>query len=615
MLPGGSVMAGVALRGVRAGERTEVATGGADEAPGDLNFLMHHAGMLLDEASKVGVHTPERFIFRGAQVFYRRGRPSEARVAGVVLSADGQAIIPWSTDPAPQWAEDGGMLPIDASRTHQSARVSQTESGPVLGRWWNLDEHVRSSFVPWRDFADLAESEADFPEALQGVARFVLGKLKEDGDAAAGYALSESGAPWRDKLVRRVKLRLVELRHAAGMDGETRPEEDSGADTTSKAAAWMAETFENGGKVSAEDLLEQAKSYPWAPWLPGAGFDFAFVLRRLTRLVWQNEVEADAGRACAQRPGLVRGIYVEEVLAVQTSQTWLPGMEARELRDRHGRIVATIDASKAELTAVHNGLAILRSPLGNRLLKNLVLTAHRQAEAGEALFNRVQFDGGYQGMAKALSYAKRDFGELVALAKMGQHVNWQSRNDIHRGGGWWLVHDKRGGPGAPGFVRFTLADCFLPGFAAGLAQDGGSSLSARLARRLLPELPCEPPMGGLNERSHGAVWVLHRLFLLELVDRAEELAKDGFVVIPMKRFQELAQTAGLPANLLERVLKAWTEGESETAPKMVERNGDGWRLALATYQPEHDFIVDAGQRRASGRSGGRTKADKRKGGR
>lgn len=552
---------------------------------------------LLAEAEAVGVIVPHGMEPAEVVVFYRDGRPVEARVSG---NLDGAT---WATAPAPRWAKGGGLLPEDDEKPHAYARAN--------GSWGNRTV-TRAAHSAFSMLEDLAEAHVDLPEALQSVVRLVLERLAvSGGEPLAAWTLTETGAALRARLAADMKKRLRELRRATGMEEWPPPTDESAV--TRAAAGWMAKAFSVDGADSAQDLLRHAEANPWAPWFPEGDESFPFLLRRLVRLLWRNGLEAEAERARAKRPALVRGIYVGELVAMQTSQLPLPGIEERELRDRRGRIVATIDASAADLTVVHHGLAILRSPVGHRLVKNLVLTTHRQAEVGEVLFNRVQYDGGWSGVAEALSYSRQDFSELKALAKMGQHVNWQSRDGIQQGGGWWLVYDKRGGPGAPGFVRFTLADCFLPGFATDLARNGGNSFSARLARRLVPELPFEPPTGGVNERSHGAVWNLHRLFLAELVDRAEELAKHGLVVVKPEEWQTMAQTAGLPANLLGRVLKAWTEGENETAPKMVERDGDQWRLALDTYRPEHDFIVDNGHRQTSGRIRGRKQADKRKG--
>lgn len=603
----------------QSGGRVNVRVVGADEVPLQSEIANAHIRLLVDEAVKAGVRPPAWFIFGSAQIFYKRGRPVEARMSGATRKVahytdDGQPVWlfpPWSTDSAPHWSDDGGMTPEDAGRTYQAARSQAVEQSgelqPVLRRWWNLHEHSPRSFVFWRDLADLAESEADFPLAAQGVARAVLEKMRDRPPGTAAYALSEAGASWQHKLVKGIKARLIELRQVAGMDGEAPPADDAGAEVTRKASAWLAEMFPKDGAESAEELRRRAMPEPWAPWWPEDDQNFAFVLRVLALLVWRNEVEAEAERARRNRPGLVRKVYADQLVAVQTNQLPLPGLESRELRDRSGRIVATIDGTVADLALVHDGLEALRAPMGNRLMKDLVLTAHRQYEVGEALYNVVRYEGGWSGLAEAVLHSGRDLRDLKALATMGQHVQWQSRDGIHQGGGWWTWSAKRGGPGASGFVRFTLADCLLPGFAAAMKQDDGHALSARQARRLVPELPYEPPTGAVNERSQGAVWSLHRLFLVELVDRAEELARNGLVVVKDERWREMAKLAELPISLLPKVLASWTEGESDKAPKMVERDGHGWRLALDVYGPEHGFLVEAGQRRIDGRKGGQKK--------
>mgnify|MGYP003373755594 CR=1 FL=1 len=288
------------------GGRVNVRVVGADEVPLQSDIANAHMRLLLAEAIKVGVRPPAWFIFGSAQIFYQRGRPVEARMSGATRKVahytdDGQPVWlfpPWSTDSAPRWSEDGGMMPEDARRTYQAARNQAVERDgelqPVLRRWWNLHEHSPRSFVFWRDLADLAESEDEFPSAAQGVARALLEKMRDEPSAA--YALSEAGAPWQHKLVKGIKARLIELRQAAGMDGEAPPMDDAGAEVTRKASAWMATTFPDGGSASAEDLRKRATPEPWAPWWPEDGQNFAFVLRVLALLVWRNEVEAEADR-------------------------------------------------------------------------------------------------------------------------------------------------------------------------------------------------------------------------------------------------------------------------------------------------------------------------------
>ena len=620
MLRGDGPNIGVLLNGGPAGSTVEVQTEGEDQTH-EPAVVMNTVQLLAAEAVKAGTSPPPLFLCSAVQVFYDRGRPVEARLYGrcadeKTVIVDGEAhytFSEWTSDPAPRWAEDGGLLPEDAARPHLAARVKRAEPEGPLGirRWWNLRQHASLAFQPWRDLADLVESKAEQPEPLQAVARLVLDRLKGAGEELAEYALSDAGTSSRDRLVRGLKRRLAELRRATGMNAEEPPAEEAGAEVTQRAVDWTAETFKVDGQDSAEELRRRADGAPWSPWRPEDGEDFAFVLRRLVRLVWRNEVKPEAERARARRPAVARTIVVDEWISATTGQLAIPGLESRELRDGRRRLVATIDAKAADLAAVHMGLQVLRTPAGNRLVKSLVITAHRQHEAGETDPRTVQYDGGWSGLAKVIQYANKNLADLKALAKFGQHVQWATRDGIRSGGGWWSWGEERGVRGRPGFVRFILNDCLMPGFAAGLAMDGGHSLQAREGRRLVPELPHEPPTGGVHQHHHGAIWTLHRLFLVQLVDRAEELAEAGVVVVSDAQWRELAKQAGLPAEALRRVLDSWTEGESETAPKLVDRDGAGFRLAAEVYQPEHEFLVAAGAARKVGRKNGRIR--KRKG--
>ena len=479
-----------------------------------------------------------------------------------------------------------------------------------MRRWWDLRQHASFAFQPWRDLADLAESKAEQPEPLQAVARLVLDRLSGAGEEAAGYALSDAGVSSRDRLVRELKRRLAELRRATGMDGEEPPVEEAGAEVTEKAAAWMAGAFPTDGKGSAEELRRLGETDPWSPWWPEAKEDFAFVLRRIVRLLWRNGLEAEAERARAKRPALVRAIVMDELVAVQTGQLDLPTLESRELRAGK-RIVATIDAGATDLAVVRQGIHILRTVTGHRLVKDLVLTAHRQYEADGFDPRAVEYLGGWSGLAEALGYSTgRGFSDLRALAEAGRFIRWQSGDGGHRGGGWWMWSEKRGGPGVTGKVRFVLNDPLLPGYASALGDAGGKSTTAREARRLVPELPHEPPMGTLNEYFHGAAWTLHRLVLVYLVDRAEELAERGLVVVTKERWEQLAERAGLPMAHLPSLMESWEEDESEKAPALIARDGDGLRLA-DHYAAETAFIVEGARQRIVGRKGGRSRKAKK----
>lgn len=592
----------------QSGGRVNVRVVGADEVPLQSEIANAHMRLLVDEAVKAGVRPPAWFIFGSAQIFYKRGRPVEARMSGVTRKVahytdDGQPVWlfpPWSTDPAPRWSEDGGMMPEDAERTYQAARNQAVERDgelqPVLRRWWNLHEHSPRSFVFWRDLADLAESEADFPLAAQGVARVTLEKLRDE--PAAAYALSEAGAPWQHKLVKGIKARLVELRQAAGMDGEAPPMDDAGAEVTRKASAWLAETFPKDGAESAEELRRRAMPEPWAPWWPEDGQNFAFVLRVLALLVWRNEVEAEAERARRTRPALPR-VTAVDVSDVATRNAFLPGLDDGLVRSSKGGVRATISGGVVDVERVREGLALMPSMPFHRMVRTLVHAGYDQAEAGVEDYRVVSVPGGYAGLTERLELSAKYRKDVRLIAEAGARIEW--RIGGRQGIAWWTldapvpgVTFAHRGQGAE--VTFTLGTMLLP-YAARRMRQQQTLADDAIDRRLVPELRYDPPMYGRgNEQA--AIYTMARRFLTFMVDNGLELARDGGIVVTPEQWAKLAKASGLPAVLALKVVKKWADGDGDAAPPLIEYLDGGLVRLSETYRAEHDFIVDGVRRRA-----------------
>jgi hypothetical protein len=576
-------------------------------------------GLVTLAAYEAGHRVPGLSALSEVQVWWSGGAVVDFRARAWRLLPEDRDAVPdgeelrlehfrqWTTEPPPEWAPDGGPPPGAAGQCFAAARVEPVDAAlhatdSLPARWWTY--HLRPA-VAWAALRHYTRPGIDQPEELQELVRFVLEQFaaeeRERGEerGAASWALTEAAAPFRAAQVRDLRTWCHKLRKAAGMDSDQPPRDEAGA----QVLASVVSLFDGLSAPAARDLEAAGAADAWSIWAAKPG-GWSMVLRRLGAAVWLRR-EPEAAKNARNGPALARGVLRGEVVELMTTaQKWLPGMEEREVKDRRGRIVATIDAAAADLALVHEGLEALRAPVGHRLVKSLVLTAHAQAAAGDTDARAVAFNGGWSALAEALKWGTRDYSTLKALAEAGQRVLWHGRNATS-GGGWWTWSEKRGGPGRPGHVRFILGDRLLPGYGSALAHDEGSTLAAREARRLVPELQYEPPTGGLNERSHGAAWNLHRLLLVELVDNAEELAEDGAVVIPERRWLELAKLAGLPEVHLGRLLASWHEGESEEAPALVESSGSAYRLAKRPHSPEHDFIVEAGKSRLEGRRNGR----------
>lgn len=373
------------------------------------------------------------------------------------------------------------------------------------------------------------------------------------------------------------------------------------------------------GQEAAEVVRKKATSgaEPWDLWTRPGGpalddyeaptcspllWSLAVVLwREVARPAWQEERD----RARKSRPAIARVIAIGQLIPVMTGeyQRPLPLFETKEVHDERGRVVARIDGDAAVVAMATRGLEVLGSPVGNRLIKSLVRTAWEQHERGDKNPGDVVFLGGWSGMAEHLR-VRDDPKTLQALAEAGQSVRWV--DGATKGGGWWTWSSRRGGPGRPGEVRFVLGDPLRPGYALALEHgDVAHTVTSRTARRLVPELRHEPPVGVLNERSQGAAWVLHRLLLVELVDAAEDVYRAGGALLTPDDWRTMAKRAGLPLDRVNTLLAAWQEGESDTAPALLKQTDrNRWTLA-DPHDLERAFIEERGRRALDGRRTGK----------
>jgi hypothetical protein len=305
---------------------------------------------------------------------------------------------------------------------------------------------------------------------------------------------------------------------------------------------------------------------------------------------------------------VVRAVVADRLLPAMSRQTLLPDLDDGIVRDTRGLVLGRIAlTTEATIEVVRRGAHALGTVPANRLIRTLIHRSHEAWNTGVQDPRSVAFQGGWSGLLKTLGVSQKDHATIKAIAQAGQCIVWETDHAKH--GGLWTWSERRGTKKAAGEVAFVLGDALTPGYADVMSRDG-NALPARIARRLVPELRYEPPMGGARERDQGPIWTLHRLMLLRMVDLAEELAADGAVVITRPQWIELAQHAGVSPNIVNRTLDAWMAGETDAAPPLVECRGtDAWTLA-ESHAPERDFITAGGAERTAGRrrrNGGKRK--------
>ena len=348
-----------------------------------------------------------------------------------------------------------------------------------------------------------------------------------------------------------------------------------------------------GIRAREAELTPKGGPDPWRLWrLQDKSARF---LKLLADALWTDEVQPMLERAARRPPAVVRAVYADRLVRAMTRQTMLPEMDDGVVRDARGVVLGHIAlTTETTIEVVRRGAHALGTVAGNRLIKALIHRSHEAWNKGVQDPRRVAFEGGWQGLLNNLRVSQKDHAMVKAIAQAGQCIVWETAHAEH--GGLWTWTERRGTKKAPGEIAFVLGDALTPGYADVMSR-GSKHLADRIARRLVPELRFEPPMGGARERDHGPIWTLHRLMLLELVDHAEELAATGGVVISRPRWLELAREAGVGESIVDRTLDAWVAGETDLAPPLLSRvDASAWTLA-DKHGPEREFIRAGGAKR------------------
>ncbi len=400
-------------------------------------------------------------------------------------------------------------------------------------------------------------------------------------------------------------------------DPQVVPERDGMLKLDADLADWLATLDQekaNDGRSAARERLASYKAgeldarHLFARWTDGRA------LAAVAVALWRARGAELWGRRQTVPPGVVREVNIDTLIpAMSRRLVYLPGLDDGRILDAKGRELGRISTINAEILAQsRDGLALLGSVTGHRLVRFIVHRVHDQVEAGDPYALRVDLPGGWGALAEKLRYMSRDYEPLQLLMRAGQHAEWTHTNAVI--GGLWSYTYQRGNAAAPSRLTITSGEALAPGLAARLSQSGNTSNAARMARRLVPELRAEPPVSAARTNDQGAAWTLHRLALVELVDHAEELHRNGAVAIDLQRWRALAKEARLPDDTLPKLLGSWLAGDDDTPALLVEPEPGRWTLADA-HKAEREFIADSGRRRSEGRENARKgKADKGKAG-
>jgi hypothetical protein len=485
----------------------------------------------------------------------------------------------------------------------------------IVGSSW--DWQSDDSRLAWAVLAiyasDAAPQHTAVANAVLDAAEF---KGNDEERRQQAGALAADLAHWARKLQTNLGWNTVGLAQAKWAGEKDKSDLDPALDVV---ADLMAELGDN----EAADTYRTHES-PWSAWVrpegPAGladGPTRSPVIYSLGFIVYERKLrpklEQERERARHSRAALVRQIVVDEVLPVMRGeyQPDIPGLESPTLKDSRGRIVARIDGNAAIVALATKGLEAMGSPVGHRVIGAIASAAWEQQEAGAQNAGVVEFQAGWEGLARAVRHDPKDTATLRAILEAGQSVRWLSRSGQVEGGGFWTWSASRGGRGTTGLIRVTVGDPLRPSYALSLERaDRQHTASSRAARTLIPLLRNDPPARFLSPRSQGAAWLLSKLLLVEMVDGAEAIFTDGGIDLDDAAWRRLAGQAHFPLERLSDLRTAWIEGDSKadkdgyTAPPLIKYTNKRVTLSDA-HELERIFIEEGGRRRSEGRRAGK----------
>jgi hypothetical protein len=383
--------------------------------------------------------------------------------------------------------------------------------------------------------------------------------------------------------------RLAELAESAGPDGDMWWLDAAVVKVLELGEKATEDARKRWAEDGAQGCAEKYIAAPATHTSKAAGVVFRVALQRV-RARAAKALEEAAHRGVAVVRPVAAGL-----LAMSPQQT-LRGIEGpAPVATVDGRVFGRIDADVAE--HVH----LLSSVPGLRLITWLARQGHRNVTSRAVDPRLVQFDGGAADLRELFGGAKDTPWLDILRAGAGFRFVHGGREFSALWGLEQPEHpaDRRRKP-----IQIVILTPLLPGFVHGITD--------REARRLVPVLDFEPPVGRLDASKHAAVWRAANGLVVHMVDRAAagEVEEHGGVLMDGQRWRRIASTADVPWNDVDRMLGAWLDGDNDKAPPLIVREGNAIRLA-DPHAPQWAFIVKGGALRVRSRASGKAAAKSR----
>ncbi len=339
----------------------------------------------------------------------------------------------------------------------------------------------------------------------------------------------------------------------------------------------------------------------WSLWIPKE-HDFCGILflKILVHVVW-NEY-------CKKRwnnvPALPQGVLIPTIKPILSKKTKIEVTDETKIScyAENGRLVLRVACVDPRLmTLICKGVKLLPSLAGHKLLRWQIKTGYENWILDKADPRLIATSGGYEGIAKLVGCGKSptSIKEIKSILYAQAHSHFllpggNSGNMIS------LMEIEKHRNGEPSKINIVLGEMLFPGFTHHLPQGD--------KKRLVPITDLPPLIGSTN--TYAAQAMLQLLILEEFSKQSDRLVEKKCVLIPIKKWQELANEANLPQTCLSKVIEGWVMGDG-LSKAFLQKQGDEYTLGTE-YIQELNFLEYQGRQRVNGAKWGMKSVEAKK---
>ena len=314
----------------------------------------------------------------------------------------------------------------------------------------------------------------------------------------------------------------------------------------------------------------------------------------LARVLWLDVVGPAREHERKNPPALVMPVH-EDVARIHSRARKLEegsGQRALVFDDHDPIVITPTIADEAVNALVARGVGLLGSITAHRALRWELYEGHSRAQRGEADARVLRVDGGWSTFAADMLGLKKKSAAEDLRAIVHAQASVVMKLPSGSTGNMLALRETPQRGRTRGSIEIVLGTMLLPHYVYELADELGKGRNASESKRLVPVVDLPPMVGRAND--HGQQATLSMLVVRELRARARELASGEGAPIDLDRWASLAQQAGLPRGLLERVRDRWTQ-DGPDGPAFLEQTLPGRYTLGGAHAAARAFLEASGR--------------------